>query len=217
MLRPRPTTTPTAPSAGSGAIFARVSARSSSCSRSSSSSRSWRHSPGSGATAASAAIQQPSRLRRRAKARFLKARSATQTYAFLRVQGQTRREAGTQSYGARTRAGRVATRSQRPTPAQSTEAPVREERGFTLIEVLVVILVIGVLAAIALPIFTHKKDLAYDSDAKSNARNLVSYMDSCYVWSENFTKCQTQADTEARDLDWGSGPGQVRVTDTSKD
>jgi type II secretory pathway pseudopilin PulG len=86
-----------------------------------------------------------------------------------------------------------------------------------LIEVLVVILVIGVLAAIALPIFTHKKDLAYDSDAKSNARNLVSYMDSCYVWSENFNKCQTQADTEAQDLEWGSGPGQVRVTDTSKD
>jgi type IV pilus assembly protein PilA len=93
---------------------------------------------------------------------------------------------------------------------------VRDERGFTLIEVLVVILVIGVLAAIALPLFAGKKDLAQDTDAKSNARNLVSYMDSCYTAKEDFTKCQTQADSEANDLDWGSGPGQVSVTDATR-
>jgi type IV pilus assembly protein PilA len=92
----------------------------------------------------------------------------------------------------------------------------RGERGFTLIEVLIVILVIAVLAAIAIPTFLGKRENADDVDAKSNARNLVTYMDACYTSKEDFTKCSTQADSEATNLDWGPGPGQVEVTDTAK-
>jgi type IV pilus assembly protein PilA len=96
-------------------------------------------------------------------------------------------------------------------------SPARDERGFTLMELMIVILVIGVLAAIAIPMFLGKREAAYDADAKSNARTLMSYMDGCFVPNEDFTKCSTRADAEADDLDWGGNPGQVRVTDTTKD
>jgi type IV pilus assembly protein PilA len=92
----------------------------------------------------------------------------------------------------------------------------RGERGFTLIELMIVILVIAILAAIAIPSFLSKRQLGDDADAKSNARNLVTYMDACYTSKEDFTKCSTRADAEANDIEWGNAPGQVRVTDTTK-
>ena len=53
----------------------------------------------------------------------------------------------------------------------------REESGFTLVELLVVMLIIGLLAAIAIPAFFNQRDKSYDANAKEQARTAETAME----------------------------------------
>jgi type IV pilus assembly protein PilA len=86
-----------------------------------------------------------------------------------------------------------------------------DEKGFTLIELLVVILIIGILAAIALPSFLGQQKKGQDASAKSNARNAVSQIETCYVDNQDYTGCTIPASSG---LPIGSAQGQVEVTAT---
>jgi type IV pilus assembly protein PilA len=68
---------------------------------------------------------------------------------------------------------------------------LNKREGFTLIELMIVIAIIGILAAIAIPQFSAYRQRSYNSAAQADLRNLATAQEAYYVDESSYANTVT--------------------------
>ncbi len=62
----------------------------------------------------------------------------------------------------------------------------KNEKGFTLIEMMIVVAIIGILSFITVPLFASYRVRAYDTTAKVDLKNAMNFLDFYFVENDTF-------------------------------
>ncbi len=81
----------------------------------------------------------------------------------------------------------------------------REDEGFTLIELMVVVLIIAILIAIAIPTFLGARKRAQDKQAQSNIRIALGTEETVYTDNQEYTNVVATLQVEEGSLVWKTG------------
>lgn len=73
------------------------------------------------------------------------------------------------------------------------------QKGFTLIELMIVIAIIGILAAIAIPNFISYRKRSYDTAAQSDLKNLMTAQEAYYVDNSTYKDFSNEGSDTASD------------------
>jgi type IV pilus assembly protein PilA len=95
---------------------------------------------------------------------------------------------------------------------------MQDDKGFTLIELMVVVLIIAILIAIAIPTFLGLRERAQDRAAQSDLRNAMTAAKAFYTDDETYTNFNVAA-AEATEpsLNWVAGAPAVDTDQTGID
>src|SRR5438874_8887305 len=93
----------------------------------------------------------------------------------------------------------------------------QSEEGFTLIELMVVVLIIAILLAIAIPTFLGARGKAQDRAAQSNLRNALTAEKTFYTDNQVYTSSTAAIASIEPNLTFGATPSAGIVMSTASD